>query len=281
MKSIFTRMAQSLIFILVSVWILLSLLLYFFQPGFVYFPVADLVTTPKDAGLSYEDISLKTSDNIKINGWFIPHDHPKATLLFLHGNGGNISHRIEKFLMYHQLGLSIFIIDYRGYGISEGSPSEKGTYLDAKSAWEYLTQTKNIPQDHIIIYGESMGSAIATWLAGQVKPGALIIESAFVSIAAMAKHYYPYLPVKLLARIKYPTIKYIRNVHCPVLVIHSPQDEIVPYQQGVKLYKKAHEPKSFLEITGDHNGGFYTSGNIYTAGFDQFISKYFGPKSGS
>lgn len=275
MKSMLVRMAQSLIIILVSVWVLLSLLLYFFQPGFVYFPASKIVATPEAVDLSYEDIVLTTPDSVKIHGWYLPVKHPRATLLFLHGNGGNISHRLEKLSIYNQLGLAVFIIDYRGYGMSEGTPSEKGTYTDAKSAWEYLTKVKKIPQDRIIVYGESMGSAIATWLAEQVKPGALIIESAFTSIAAMGKHYYPYLPVKLLARIKYPTIRRIKNVQCPVLVIHSPQDEIVPYKQGMELYEVANEPKSFLTITGDHNSGFYESGDIYIKGWDQFILTHF------
>lgn len=280
MKLILIRMAQSLIFILVSAWVILGLLLYIFQPEFVYYPAGKIVATPANAGLSFEDIILTTPDQVKIHGWYVPHEHPRATLLFLHGNGGNISHRIEKLSIYNQLGLSVFIIDYHGYGTSGGSPSEKTTYMDAKSAWEYLTHDRGIPEKQIIIYGESMGSAVATWLASHVTAGALIIESAFTSIQSMGKHYYPYLPVKLLARIKYPVIDYIKKVHCPVLVIHSPQDEIVPYQQGRELYETANIPKSFLEITGDHNGGFYESGNIYKEGWDRFISTYFGPPTG-
>jgi Lysophospholipase len=138
MKPIVVRMFQSLIFILVSVWVLLSLLLYIFQPKFVYFPYSTLVATPKDAGLVYEEVYLSTDDKVKIHGWFLPQVQPRATLLFLHGNGGNISHRLEKLAMYHQLGLAVFIIDYRGYGLSEGKPSEPGTYLDAEAGWHYL-----------------------------------------------------------------------------------------------------------------------------------------------
>ena len=275
MKSVLTRMAQSLIFILISVWVLLSLLLYFFQPSFVYIPFSDISATPKDKGLAYEDVYLTTTDNLKIHGWYVPHDDPRATLLFLHGNGGNVSHRLEKLQIMNQLGVSVFIIDYRGYGMSEGKPSEQGTYRDADAAWQYLTKEKNIPANKIIIYGESLGSAIASWLATQVTAGALIIESAFTSIEAMGKHYYPYLPVKLLARIKYPVIEYIQKVQCPVLVIHSPEDDIVPYKYGVELFEAANEPKSFLEITGDHNGGFYESGELYNDGLYQFLLTHF------
>lgn len=280
MKSVLIRMAQSLILILVSVWVLLSLLLYFFQPKFVYYPYPDLVATPADAGLKYEQVNLTTSDQLRINGWFLPHMKPRATLLFLHGNGGNISHRMEKLLIFNRLGLAVFIIDYRGYGDSEGSPSEQGTYLDATAAWDYLTKERGIPENRIILYGESLGGAIASWLADRHKAGALILESAFTSIGDMGKHYYPYLPVKLLARIKYPTMEYIHNVTCPVLVIHSKTDDIVPYIQGRKLYESAQEPKSFLEISGDHNNGFMQSGQTYSNGINEFLTRNNFPLAG-
>ena len=266
-------MAQSLILILVSVWVLLSLLLYIFQPKFVYFPYPDLAATPADAGLEYEDVNLVTSDQLRINGWFVPHTGSRATLLFLHGNGGNISHRLDKLLIFNRLGLSVFIIDYRGYGTSEGSPSEQGTYLDAAAAWDYLTKDRKIPGNRIILYGESLGGAVAAWLADRQKAGALILESTFTSVGDMGKHYYPYLPVKLLARIKYPTLDRIHAVRCPVLVIHSMADDIVPYTQGRKLFDAAREPKSFLEITGDHNNGFIQSGRTYSNGINEFLTR--------
>jgi uncharacterized protein len=271
MKSILVRMAQSLIFILISVWVLLSLLLYIFQPKFVYYPFSSLQATPKDAGLNYEEVYLNTSDGLKIHGWFVPHENPRATLLFLHGNGGNISHRLDKLWMYNQLGLAVFIIDYRGYGLSKGSPSEQGTYLDAEAAWNYLTNQKQIPASDIIIYGESLGGAVASRLASRVEAGALIVESVFSSIADIGKHYYPYLPVSLIARYKYPVADYIQEVLYPVLVIHSPADEIIPFEMGKKVYEAANQPKDFLEITGDHNGGFLHSGDRYINGLDRFI----------
>jgi len=271
MKALMVRMAQSLIFILVTTWFLLLLLLYVFQPKFVYFPYKTLQATPSDEGLVYEEVSLTTSDDLKIHGWYVPHENPRATLLFLHGNGGNISHRLEKLWIYNQLGLSVFIIDYRGYGLSEGKPSEQGTYLDAEAAWNYLTQERQIPAGNIIIYGESLGGAVATWLATQSEAGALIVESVFTSIQDMGKHYYPYLPVTLIARIKYPVTDFISEVQCPVLIIHSPADDIVPFLMGKAVYAAANPPKDFLEITGDHNGGFFESGQLYIDGLDRFI----------
>ena len=267
-------MAQSLIFILVSVWILLSLLLYLFQPKFVYYPFSDLAATPADAGLPYEEVNLTTADHLQIHGWFVPHASPRATLLFLHGNGGNISHRLDKLSIYNQLGLAVFIIDYRGYGLSEGSPSEQGTYHDAAAAWDYLIKDRGIAAGRIIIYGESLGGAVAAWLATRQEAGALILESVFTSIGDMGKHYYPYLPVKLLARIKYPTLERISAVRCPVLVIHSVADDIVPYTQGRKLYEAANNPKFFLDISGDHNNGFLQSGQTYSNGINRFLTTY-------
>lgn len=275
MKAFAMQLLQSVLFILITVWALLSLLLYLFQPQFVYFPMSDLIADPGDAGLDFEDVSLTTDDQVTIHGWFLPHPRPRATLLFLHGNGGNISHRLEKLRIFHDLELSVFIIDYRGYGRSEGSPSEHGTYRDAEAAWRHLSESRQIRSDAIIVYGESLGAAPASRLAGRYQPGALIIESAFTSIADMGRHYYPYLPVKLLTRIKYPVVEYVREARCPVLIIHSPDDDIVPYAQGRALFDTATEPRSFLEIQGDHNSGFYLSGELYRQGLDQFINNWF------
>ena len=275
MKPIVVRMLQSLLVILVSVWVLLSLLLYINQPKYVYFPYRELVATPQDAGLTYDEVHLTTADDIGIHGWFVPHEQPRATLLFLHGNGGNISHRLEKLAMYHQLGLAVFIIDYRGYGLSTGTPSEEGTYQDAEAAWSYLTRDRGITDQNIIFYGESLGGAVAAWLAARHQPGAVILESSFTSIIDMGRHYYPYLPIRWISRFKYPTLDLIKQVHVPLLIIHSPTDDIVPYTQGQKLFEAANGPKSFLEITGDHNNGFLESNGLYVNGIDKFISVYF------
>jgi len=269
------QLLQSLLFILFSVCLLLSLLLYVFQSSFVYLPMLSLYATPADTGLEYEDVWLTTDDGVRIHGWFLPHPSARATLLFLHGNGGNLSHRLEKLALFRALGLQVFIIDYRGYGQSEGTPSEQGTYLDASAAWRYLTTEKKIPAEKIILYGESLGGAVAAWLGSRHRAGGLITESAFTSIADMARHYYPYLPVRLLTRIHYPVIKYITGVHFPVLIIHSPDDEIVPFAQAQALYQAANEPKTFLEISGDHNSGFLHSIERYRNGLDKFISTCF------
>ena len=265
-------MLQSLIFIIVAVWVLLSLLIYVFQPHFIYFPHKDIEFTPELISLDYEDLILTTSDGLEINAWWIPNPNARATLLFLHGNAGNISHRLDSINIFYQLGLSVLIIDYRGYGKSTGKPSEQGTYIDAETAWQYLTNEKKINNDEIIIFGRSLGGAVATWLADKYPASALILESCFTSIADIGKHYYPYLPTTLLARIKYPSIDRISNISSPVLVIHSVNDEIVPYKFGKQLFDAAKQPKLFLEIDGGHNDGFLFSGNKYRDGMDQFIT---------
>ncbi len=273
-KDLARSMLHSILFILVSVWVLLSLLLYLFQPKFIYFPLSKIDFTPDMAGLSFEDIYFKTEDDILLNGWFIPADDARKTLLFFHGNGGNISHRLESMKIFHEMGLSVFIIDYRGYGQSQGTTSEQGTYRDAEAAWQFLTETRGISDEDIIIFGRSMGGAVAIWLAGKHTPNLLILESAFTSVADMAKHYYPYLPTHLLVRIKYASIDRIEDIHCPILISHSQTDEIVPYKYGRELFEKAQAPKSFLELKGGHNDGFIISGRSYIDGIENFINAY-------
>ena len=273
-KNLIHRMLLPITFILIFVWILMSLLLYLFQPKFVYFPQSTIAYTPDMVGLPYEDIHLLTKDNINIHGWFIPVKEASKTLLFFHGNGGNISHRLESLKIFHDMGLSVFIIDYRGYGQSEGKPSEQGTYQDAEAAWKYLTKTRGIADKDIITFGRSMGGAVATWLASQHAPDLLILESTFTSIADMGKHYYPYLPTQLLIRIKYASIDRIGDIQCPVLIAHSQSDEIVPYALGQRLFEKVKSTRVFMELQGGHNDGFIVNDHSYTEGIMHFINAH-------
>jgi len=276
MSFIFKRMLHSFIFIIIAAWVLLSLLIYFFQPKLIFFPHNEIKATPALISLQYDDIFLTTTDGEVLNAWWIPHPEARATILFLHGNAGNISHRLDSINIFHQLGLSVLLIDYRGYGKSTGKPSEEGTYLDAESAWHYLTNEKNIESNNIIIFGRSLGGAVASWLAEKHSPAGLIVESSFTSIADMGKHYYPYLPTSLLARIKYASINRIANIKSPTLFIHSKHDEIIPYEYGKQLFtealKETTTAKSFLDTTGGHNDGFLLSGKQYIDGLDRFIT---------
>lgn len=268
------KMLHSTLFILISVWVLLSLLVFVFQNSFVFLPSKSLHATPADLNLPYEDISFKTNDDLNLHGWYVPAENPDATLLFFHGNAGNISQRLDTIEMFRSIGLSVFVIDYRGYGRSEGSPSETGTYQDAEAAWQFLINDRDIAADEIIIFGRSLGGAVAAWLANKTKPGAVILESTFTSVNDMARQFYPYLPTRWLMRIKYPTIERIGGINSPLLLIHSSDDEIIPYHQGQILFNAANEPKSFLKIQGDHNYGFIESESIYLQGIKNFITRY-------
>ena len=265
------RMLSSLVVIVAAFCIGVLSLLYVFQEKMIFFPGKRIVDTPETIGLQYEDVYLVTDDNIRIHGWYVPHADAKATVLFFHGNAGNISHRLDSISIFHELDLSVFIIDYRGYGKSAGRPSEHGTYRDALAAWNYLVDERRLRPDEIIVFGRSLGGGVAAGLAARVSPAAVILESTFTSIKELGKHYYPYLPVSWIARVRYPVDEDISSFNCPVLVIHSHEDDVVPFRHGQRLFATAREPKMFLPISGDHNTGFLLSGDVYVEGMKRFL----------
>lgn len=267
---------KTLIYTAAGIYICLVVLLYLFQSRFIYFPDKNISLKPDVIGLKYEDITFGTPDNLKLHGWFIPAENSRGTLLFCHGNAGNISGRLESIRIFNNLRMNVFIFDYRGYGQSEGEISEAGTYQDVEAAWNYLVETCGIRPGEIIIFGRSLGGSIAAWLGQYKEPRALIIESAFTSIPGIASDVYPFLPVKLLSRFKYDTVDYVSRVKSPILIIHSRNDELIPFKHGQKLFEAANEPKDFLEISGSHNDGFYASSGIYSKGLDSFISSVTG-----
>jgi len=266
-------MIWQILITVVSAYGLLTLLMFLLQGCMVYHPTSELITSPDRAQMDYENVNLRTSDGLKLHGWFIPAESAKGTVLMFHGNAGNISHRLDTIAVFHQLGYNTFIIDYRGYGRSEGSPGEEGTYLDARAAWDYLTQTRKIPPGRIVIFGRSLGGAVATWLAVETEehPAGLIVESTFTSIPDFGAERYPFLPVRWLARIHYNTLERIDKVPCRILIVHSHGDRIVPFHHGRKLFDAAKDPKEFLEISGGHNDGFLTSGRVYVDGLSAFL----------
>jgi len=258
--------------VLLATYLALATVLYFMQPKFLYSPMREVFSTPAELELDFEDVVFKSADGINLSGWYVPVNDPKFTLLFCHGNGGNIAHRLDSINIFHNLGLNCFIFDYRGYGNSQGKPDEEGTYTDAVAAYKWLNEEKKIQAENIIIFGRSLGGIIAAQLAGKVKVGGLVVESAFTSYVDIAKEYYPYMPVRWFARFSYSTIDYIKNVHCPVMLIYSRNDEIVPYKFGLELYEAANEPKEFIEIFGGHNDCFLASGEIYTEVWEKWLN---------
>jgi len=243
--------------------------LFFMQSRFVYNPSKDVFCNPEDIGLEYKDISFQAEDGLKLSGWYVPAAGSKFTVLFCHGNGGNIMHRLDSIDIFNNLGLSCFIFDYRGYGSSEGEPTEEGTYLDASAAYNWLRGEEQAKD--IIILGRSLGGSIAAELAGKVPAAGLVLESVFTSYLDIGRKYYPYMPVKWFAKFKYPTIDYIKDVNCPVMILHSRDDELVGFEFGRKLYSAANEPKKFVEISGKHNEGFLSSGAVYTDAWKTWV----------
>ncbi len=237
-------------------------------------PGRDLVATPAERGLRYQTVTVGTDDGERLHGWFVPADDARGVLLFFHGNAGNISHRLESIELFNRLGLAVLIIDYRGYGRSTGHPGEAGLYRDARAAWRYLTGSRGIEPRRIVVFGRSLGAAVAARLAAEVSPAALIIESAFTSVADLAARQYPVFPVRMLLRHRYDTAAALAGVEAPVMVIHSRDDEIVPLAHGRRLYRSAPRPRQWLELRGGHDGAFLTSRERYQQALDAFLARY-------
>jgi fermentation-respiration switch protein FrsA (DUF1100 family) len=263
--------------IVAGVYLSVLLLLYAMQSRLVHQPgVAgrELTATPADIRLPFEDVTLTTADGVCLHGWYLPAPRgPHRTLLFFHGNAGNISHRLETLEIFHELGLATLIVDYRGYGRSEGQPSEAGLYRDAEAAWEYLVEYRDVPPQRLIAFGRSLGAAVAAYLAMERPVGGLILESAFTSVPDLAADLYPIFPVRMLTHIQYPTDERVEQVDAPVLVVHSRDDEIIPFHHGKAIYDAAPEPKQFLQLRGDHNTGFIQSRLEYKAGLVEWLAR--------
>ena len=263
-----------LLLVVLVTWCGIALYLYFSQSRLLYYPDMPsraLEASPADIGLAYETVLLTAGDDTRLHAWFVPSDAARGTLLFNHGNAGNIAHRLDSIRLFHSPGLNVLIFDYRGYGESEGRPSEKGTYLDAKAAWDYLLEERMVLPQEIVIFGRSLGAAIAVDLASQNPSAGVILESAFTSVPDMAASLYPWLPVRLLSRYRYNCLDKIERITSPLLVVHSREDEIIPYAHGEQLFARANEPKQFLELRGGHNDGYHVSRKIYMKTMQQFM----------
>ncbi len=248
-----------------------------FERSQIYYPQRFLEATPHTLGLDYEEVAFTASDGVRLHGWWVPAGPSRATLIFCHGNAGNISHRLESIRVFNSLGLNVFIFDYRGYGQSSGKPSEAGTYLDAEAAYDYVAKNLRIPPERIVIFGRSLGGAIAVQLALDRAAAALVCEASFTSTVELGKRIYPYLPVKFLVFDRYDSISKVGEIKTPKLFIHSTEDELVPYKQGRRLYEAAAPPKEFLEISGSHGGGFLEDEGEYQRGLSAFLRKYLPP----
>ena len=278
-----------------------------FERKFVFFPTAVIELTPSDAGLEFEDVYFVTDDGIRLNGWYVPAprpesgisgntdidtpassnelgsaDTPEVTILWFHGNGGNIGHRVgDLALISRRLGVNSFIFDYRGYGRSEGKPSESGVYRDARAALDYLSSRSDVDPEGIVFFGRSLGTAVAVELAedlaedltGGKTPYGMILVSPLTTLKDMARALHPLLPLHLLVGSRFDSLSRIGNIHCPLLVVHGENDEIIPLEQGRELFAAANSPKRFLSLpTTGHNDSFSGSGAELWQSLDNFLA---------
>ncbi|MDP7147268.1 MAG: alpha/beta hydrolase [Nitrospinaceae bacterium] len=226
------------------------------------------------SSVSREDVHFTASDGVRLHGWYIPSAGAKATLLWFHGNAGNITHRLGNIEMLKPLNLNIFIFDYRGYGKSEGEPDEKGIYSDSQAAYDWLVKVKNILPGEIILFGRSLGGICAVEVASGNPAAGLILESVFPSAGKMAEKIFPVLPLGGAIKSRFDAISKVPDLKLPKLFIHGTQDEIVPYKLGRELFSVAADPKEFYDIQGaGHNDTFLIGGAGYFNALGQFIKK--------
>jgi uncharacterized protein len=265
---------------------------------FVYFPTSQHDGgTPSAIGAAYEDVRLDAGDEVLLHGWIIPaagearsaasakevpgrvEERPAApVILFLHGNAGNVSHRLDKLAILHGLDASVLIVDYRGYGKSTGEPDEAGLYRDAEVAYDELVR-RGYRGDRIVLYGESLGGTVATELATRREVAGLILDSTPTSILEVARHHYPILPVGLFLAARYDALSRIERVRAPILVLHSTEDEIVPFAMAESMMAGARGPKALVRLRGGHNDGFLVSARTYQQALRDFFGQLFGGKN--
>jgi len=262
------------ILIVVACYGLLVAVVYLMQGRMLYLanmPGRELTATPANIDIEYQDVFIDTADGVRLHGWYIPGSSTRV-LLFFHGNAGNISHRLESIRQFLNLGLSVFIIDYRGYGQSGGKTSEKGIYRDADAAWQYLIEDRGVAPDDIVIFGRSMGASAAAKLATKKQALALIVESSFTSVPDIAQEIYPWLPARWLSHLRHATRDYVRDARSPVLVVHSRDDEIVPFHHGEAIFEAANEPRTQLVLRGGHNDAYIRDEASYIKGLRAFMN---------
>jgi len=254
--------------------LVLSVVMLLLERKLIYFPQREHDLVPRDLGLAFEDLALTAEDGVRIHAWYLPPPgEPRWTVLLAHGNGGNISHRLDRTLfLQSKVGAAVLLFDYRGYGRSEGSPDEEGTYRDARAAHRWLVEEKRVPRERLVLFGESLGSAVALDLALSRPCRALVLESPFASVPAMARAVYPFLPLSALVRTRYENEAKAPRLRVPLLVLHGERDEIVPFAQGRRVFAAAPEPKRFYAIPGaGHNDTYLVGGDAYWDAVRDFL----------
>lgn len=226
------------------------------------------------SGLPLEEVWFQAEDGTKLFGWYVQSSAASPVLLWCHGNAGNIIHRLENLAELYRLGLSVFLFDYRGYGRSQGKPSEEGLSQDALAAYRYVTETRGVRPERLVLFGRSLGAAVAAEVASRKPAAGLILETPFPSLAAMARTHYLGLPMHWLLSGRFPLSERLARISVPVLVIHGDRDDIVPIALGREVFEAAREPKSFYVIEGaDHNNTYQVGGRAYFQRLRRFIAE--------
>lgn len=259
------KWAKGLLLLLVVLGLLYAGLV-FGENRFIYFPARELTTTPADAGVDFVDVNFSAEDGVRLHGWWVPGRATNTTLLWFHGNAGNLSDRVALLeLLHDELGVGVFMFDYRGYGRSEGKPSEAGLYADARAAFEATQMHAGVRADEVVVFGQSLGAAVAVELATAHPVRGVVLEAAFTSIPDMARHHYAFLPVRPFLKTRFDSEARIAHIDAPLLMIHGADDDIVPLDMGRELFAAAAEPKEFSLVEGaGHNDVYLTTDDIST-----------------
>jgi alpha-beta hydrolase superfamily lysophospholipase len=246
--------------------------MYMRQDSLYYPAPRAILRDPAAYGLAYQEVQLQ-SDREQLYTWFIPADGPKV-VLFFHGNGSTLDCSLPLAEFYHQHGYSVFVAEYRGYGKSTGAPSEQGLYQDAQAAWDYLRQQRGYAESQILLHGESLGGAVAIWLAAQYPVAGLVTEGTFTRFTDVSAPLFPWLPVRLLSKSHFPSIERISQVNAPFLLMHSTEDRLIPYSHGQTLFAAASaSSKQFVTLRGEHTAGLYSDGETYRQNLAQFLAQ--------
>lgn len=235
-----------------------------------------LLDPPADLALAVRKVTVTAADGVRLVSWAMPVDGGSGQwLLICHGNAGNISEagRPYHYAGLRALGLSLFALDYRGYGESDGAPSEEGLYLDAEAAYHYLRDSLGVPAERIVLFGHSLGSAVAVELAGRVPAAGLILDGALTSVVDRAQELFPYVPVRWIAANRYPSIERVGRLTVPKLFLHARDDEVVPVGHGRRLYQAAAPPKRFVELRGTHGDAFVLDSAAYYGAIGRFVAE--------
>lgn len=267
------RSVMSVIGTIFGIYILLLGLMYLFQDSLLFMPSSSMLQSPESAGVEAEDFWVETEDDVRVHGWYFPNEEAEFVIVLSHGNAGNISHRIDIARTLLNSGASVLMYDYRGYGQSEGRPSENGLYKDIEAVTKGLIENKGYAENKIVMYGRSLGGAVAAYAAAEFNLGGLVLDSAFKNLRAMVRDVYPFVPSRL-AKYEFLTEEYIlADRSYPIMIMHSPNDEIVGFHHGEYLYDLAESPKEFVELSGGHNDNFFVSENLIKESWEWYLGE--------